>query len=434
MEYYSECRRHGARDLSLPLPPPASLCLNLTAVSRPPWLLSSDTPMNPPPLSPPPTLLRLFQVFLRLGLTAFGGPAMIAYIRELAVERERWLGKETFADGVALSQTIPGATAMQVAACVGLRTRGVAGALVSYIGFGLPAFFLMLTLSVIYGRAHTLPLVIAAFSGLQALIVAVVANAAITFGRNTLHCRQQWGIALLAALLFGMMVNPVLILLLAALLGMILLQEGHPGQTRTDKESTLPPIFRPLGLLLAGAVSGLALLALLSPGLARLALLMIKIDLFAFGGGFGSVPLMFHEIVEVRAWLDGPTFLDGIALGQFTPGPIVITATFVGYLLHGLIGAGVATVAIFCPSLLLVIGLTPYFDRLRSSSWFNRAITGVLSSFVGLLAAVTIRFALQVHWDWPHLLLATAALAALLKKVDILRVFLAGLAVSVLCL
>jgi len=383
--------------------------------------------------SSPPTLLRLFQVFLRLGLTAFGGPAMIAYIRELAVGRERWLAKETFADGVALSQTIPGATAMQVAAYVGLRTRGVAGALVSYIGFGLPAFLFMLALSMIYSRAHTLPLVIAAFSGLQALIVAVVANAAISFGRSTLHCWQHWGIALIAAIFFGMMINPVLILLLAALLGMILLQ-SHPDQAQTAKEPILPPIFRPFLLLLACAAAGLALLGFFSPDLARLALLMARIDLFAFGGGFGSVPLMFHEIVEIRSWLDGPTFLDGIALGQFTPGPIVITATFVGYLLHGLIGAGVATVAIFCPSLLLVIGLTPYFSRLRTSSWFNRAITGVLSSFVGLLLAVTIRFALQVHWDWPHLLLATAALAALLKKVDILWVFLAGVTISVLCL
>ncbi len=389
--------------------------------------------MTTPALSPPPSLLRLFQVFLRLGLTAFGGPAMIAYIRELAVGRERWLGKETFADGVALSQTIPGATAMQVAACVGLRTRGVAGALVSSIGFGLPAFFLMLTLSVIYERAHTLPLVIAAFSGMQALIVAVVANAAISFGRNTLHCWQHWGIALFAAILFSMMINPVLILLLAALLGMILLQ-GHPGPGGSARESSPPPIFRPFLLLLACTAAELALLAFFRPDLARLALLMARIDLFAFGGGFGSVPLMYHEIVEIRAWLDGPTFLDGIALGQFTPGPIVITATFVGYLLHGLTGAAVATAAIFCPSLLLVIGLTPYFDRLRTSSWFHRAITGVLSSFVGLLAAVTIRFALQVHWDGLHLLLAAGALAALLKKVDILWVFLAGGTISVLCL
>jgi len=394
---------------------------------------SANAPQPAPSLAPPPTLRRLFLVFLRLGLTAFGGPAMIAYIRERAVGREHWLTKESFADGVALSQTIPGATAMQVAAYVGLRARGVAGALASYIGFGLPAFLLMLAFSALYTRTHTLPAVIAVFSGMQALIVAVVANAAISFGRSTLPNSRHRGIALIAPLLFGLTVNPILILLLAALLAMILHRE-HPAQPLTAKQSTMPAIFGPLLWLFACALTALVLLAFFRPDLARLALLMARIDLVAFGGGFGSVPLMFHEIVEVRDWIDGKTFLDGIAMGQFTPGPIVITATFVGFLLHGLTGAGVATAAIFLPSLLLVIGLTPYFARLRASLWFNRAIAGVLSSFVGLLAAVTIRFALQVHWDAPHLLLAGAALAALLKKVDILWVFLAGAMLSILLL
>ncbi|MBU4176541.1 MAG: chromate transporter, partial [Proteobacteria bacterium] len=123
------------------------------------------------PATPSPALSRLFAVFLRLGTTAFGGPAMIAYIRELAVERELWLDQKTFRDGVALCQTIPGATAMQVAAYVGLKVRGVRGAITSYLGFGLPAFLLMTALSVLYSRTHSLPAVVAAFSGLQAIIV-----------------------------------------------------------------------------------------------------------------------------------------------------------------------------------------------------------------------------------------------------------------------
>lgn len=393
----------------------------------------TDKPQAAPSLAPPPTLGRLFLVFLRLGLTAFGGPAMIAYIRDRSVTRERWLTGETFADGVALSQTIPGATAMQVAAHVGLRSRGVAGALVSYLGFGLPAFALMLILSALYTRFHALPVVMSTFSGLQALIVAVVANATISFGRSTLHCWQNRGIALIAALFFALTVNPILILLLAALLGM-LFNRRQPAQPLTISRTDTPKVLRPLSFLLAGAAALSALLALFRPDLAQLALLMARIDLVAFGGGFGSVPLMFHEIVEVRAWIDTRTFLDGIAMGQFTPGPIVITATFVGYLLHGLIGAWVATVAIFFPSLALLIGLTPSFARLRATLWFNRAIAGVLSSFVGLLAAVTVRFALQVHWDTPHLLLAGAALVALLRKIDILWVFLAGTMLSALLL
>jgi chromate transporter len=389
-----------------------------------------------PVLSPAPTLRQLFLAFLRLGLTAFGGPAMIAYIRELAVGREKWLAKESFQGGVALCQMIPGATAMQVAAYVGLRVRGMSGAVVSYVGFGLPAFLLMLLLSVLYTRMHNLPVVMAAFSGLQALIVAVVANATVSFGRTTLTGWRQGVIALVAALLFWVTVHPLLILLLASLLGIALItvQGKQAGGKQVPLQATSPAVLRPLAALIVAAGVVLLLLAWFRPQLAGLALLMARIDLVAFGGGFASVPFMFHEIVEVRSWIDGATFLDGIALGQFTPGPIVITATFVGYLLCGLSGAVVATVSIFLPSLLLVIGVAPYFSRLRSFIWFNRAISGVLSSFVGLLATVTLRFALQVHWDGLHLLLGVAALAALLRKVDILWVVLTGTVVSVILL
>ena len=186
----------------------------------------------------------------------------------------------------------------------------------------------------------------------------------------------------------------------------------------------------PLLFFLFGSAAGLSLLFYFQKELFELAVLMSKIDLLAFGGGFVSVPLMFHEIVDARAWIDGPTFLNGIVLGQFTPGPIVITATFVGYLVYGLPGALVATVAIFLPSFLMLIGVAPWFDRVRSSPWFTRAIGGILCSFVGLLLTVTIRFALNVHWDWPHVALAAAALTALVFKLDILWVVLGGTAVS----
>jgi chromate transporter len=143
---------------------------------------------------------------------------------------------------------------------------------------------------------------------------------------------------------------------------------------------------------------------------------------------------MFHEIVEARGWMDAPTFLNGIVLGQFTPGPIVITATFVGYILHGVPGALVATLSIFTPSFLILVGVAPWFDRLRSSPWFTRAIRGILCSFVGLLFTVTLRFAGNVHWDWPHMAVGAGAFAALLIKVDLLWVVLAGAVISALAL
>lgn len=122
---------------------------------------------------------------------------------------------------------------------------------------------------------------------------------------------------------------------------------------------------------------------------------MTKIDHFAFVGGFSSVPLMFNEVVYIRGWMDGESLLDGIAR-QITRGPIVITAAFIGYMQYGLMGGIIATVAIFLPSFLIIVGMFPYHDRLRQSPWFNRAIRGILLSFVGLLLSVTIRFALNV--------------------------------------
>ena len=159
---------------------------------------------------------------------------------------------------------------------------------------------------------------------------------------------------------------------------------------------------------------------------------MMKVDLFAFGGGFASLPLMLQEVVHVRGWMDAKTFMDGIALGQVTPGPIVITAAFVGYLTHRLLGAIVAAIAIFTPSFLLLVLTAPFFNRLKGSPAFTNATHGVLASFVGLLLYVTIRFAIAVPWDLFRILLVLAALAALFKKVDLIYIVLIGAALSLL--
>jgi chromate transporter len=356
---------------------------------------------------------------------------MIAYIRTMAVEKKQWLDAETFGDGVAFCQMIPGATAMQIAAYVGLKTRRVLGAAASFIGFGLPAFLLMMTLAALYAYAHNLATVASAFSGLQAIIVAVVANATLSFGKNTLKDWRAFLVAGAAAALFGLNVSPILVILLAAVEGLLLIKPRQSKPGHASSPAQIRPNTRALLLILSVAAIGVLLLFLLNRTLFDLAVMLMRIDLFAFGGGFASVPLMLNEVVEVHHWMDSQTFMNGIVLGQITPGPIVITATFVGYLLAGPLGAVVATISIFLPSFLLVIGVSPYFDRLRTSAHFNKVIGGVLCSFVGLLLTVTIRFALNVHWDLPHIVLASAALIALLRKVDILWVVLVGTIISI---
>jgi chromate transporter len=374
----------------------------------------------------------LFLSFLKLGMTAFGGPAMVAYIGKMAVERNKWLDDVTFHDGVALCQTIPGATAMQTAAYVGLRVRGVPGAAASFIGFGLPAFCFMAILSYLYANTHDLPLVLAAFSGLRAMIVAIVANATFSFGKGTMKGPADIAIAVVAAALFAIKVNPVLVILLAACLGLVFYWRIQSEREKSAVLAARVSYRRPFALILLAAVAALAVLFAADRRLFDLAGLMLRIDLFAFGGGFASVPLMYHEIVDVRSWMDRTTFMDGIALGQVTPGPIVITATFVGYWLQGIPGTIVATASIFLPSFLMVVGIVPYYDRLRANAYFNRCISGILSSFVGLLLSVTIQFSLDVPWDASRVILASAALAALLFKVEILWVVLVGIAVSMI--
>ncbi len=328
---------------------------------------------------------------------------------------------------------IPDATAMQVSAYVGFKVRGVAGAAASFIGFGLAAFLLMVALSAFYVRSQKLPSVVAVFNGLQTIVVAIVANATLSFGRTSLKSLRDGMIAVIAAVMFALKVSPLLVILSAALLGLVLSRKNsqpdlsaHP---ETEAGSTGPFL-----IIASAALFLLAVLFFSERKLFDLAVIMSRIDLFAFGGGFASVPLMFHEIVEVRSWLDDQTFLNGIALGQVTPGPIVITATFVGYMVYGTIGSVVATISVFLPSFLIVIGVVPTLDSLRKSIYFAGVLGAILCSFVGLLLTVTFRFASGIAWDVPRALLAIAAFSALLLKTEIIWLVIVGTVVSIMFL
>ncbi len=383
--------------------------------------------------TPTPGLLGVFGSFLRLGLTAFGGPAMVAYIRQMAVEKKRWLDADAFDSGVALCQAIPGATAMQTAAYVGLRVRGVAGATASFLGFGLPAFVLMLVLSALYAHTHEIPVIASVFGGLRAIIVALVANATVSFGRSSLKHWAHVLIAAMVAALFVWEVNPFLVIVFAGLLGVAIIPAStlKPSVSFAGTRQTMSSTARPVMALVLAVVFVFLGLWITHRRLFDLAALMFRIDLFAFGGGFSSVPLMFHETVEVHRWLDGSTLLNGIVLGQVTPGPIVITATFIGYVFAGLAGGVTATIAVFMPSFLMLIAIAPYFERMQNSPVFNKIIAGTLCSFVGLLLVVTARFAQGVTWDGVHLLLAVASFVALRLKANVLWIVLIGTAFSI---
>jgi len=379
------------------------------------------------------TFSALFRAFFRLGLTAFGGPAMVAYIRQLAVREKGWLSDNSFKQGISLCQTIPGATAMQAAAYAGLRGGRPWGAVAAYLGFGLPAFILMVVLSAAYTRTHDLPAVISLFNGLQVIVVAMVANATLNFGRRYIRIPQDVFLGCLTAGFLALGGSPIIAIAVSAALGLLLYRQLHCQQE--NAAVSLDPVshwrmVRPALLLCLFAIIALLLLYLLDDELFSLAFLMVKIDFFAFGGGYASVPLMLHEIVEVQHWMSSTVLMDGIALGQITPGPIVITATFAGYLLAGIPGAVVGTISIFTPSLFLLLLVVPYFDRLQHNPVLQRALHGILVSFVGLLLAVTLRFGVALDWNFLSFLVAGCAFTALRLKVDILWVVIVGAGVS----
>ncbi len=368
-----------------------------------------------------PSVSHVFWAFLRMGVTAFGGPAMVAFIREMAVTKNGWLSKQSFQEGVAVAQTIPGATAMQTAAYVGLRLRGVAGAAAAYIGFGLPAFCFMLALSAIYSASQHSPISVSVFKGLQVAVVAIVARAAYTFGRSTMKGIWDGVIALAAAAYIIIGGNPVWTILAGAAVGLVVYKRAvASGEVASHSDSTIlrSATRQGMALLLAGSAL-LAVLFFTNRQLFDLAALMLKVDALAFGGGFASVPVMLHSVAEVNGWMTTRAFMDGIAMGQVTPGPIVITATFVGYHVAGVLGAFVATVSVFFPSFVILVLVVPRFDRLKQNPHFQCAIRGILASFVGLLLAVTVKLAIAAPWSPVSAIIGGAAFVALMLGVSV---------------
>jgi len=380
--------------------------------------------------NPPPLLIRIFISCLGLGATAYGGPAMISHIKEMAVNKNDWLKEGEFMRGLALCQLIPGATMVQMVTYTGYRVRGIWGALTAAVAFVLPAFIALLVLSAIYFRFHSLWFVEALFKGLGAIVVAIILNACITFGRSIL---KDWKVVLIAVLSFFAFFfqwNFVLIFVLAAAFGLLLRPKKSEPKAAPSGTISLEWAKEREYLvltLLAGIICLMfALSYLVNPKITDLSLDLSKIGALAFGGGFPAIPLIQYEIVDRFHWLSTKEFLDGIALGQVTPGPILITATFVGYKVSGLLGAFMATLGVFFPSFFILILLIPYHDRLKGVEKVRMMEQGVLGSFIGMLGLVLYNFGKASFVDIPRVLIAAAAFLAIYKKVSLQYILLIG--------
>ncbi len=383
-----------------------------------------------------PSLISLFLRIFKLGATAYGGPAMIAQIKETAVNRYGWVKEGEFMRGVALCQLIPGATMVQIVTYIGYRVRGIWGALTAAVAFVLPAFIALLALSAIYFRFHNLWVIQALFKGLGAIVVAIILNACITFGRSILKDWKVILIAFLSFFAFFFQWNFVLIFVLAAVAGLLLRPKkpqtkatpsgGVPLEVAKEKEYLV------LVLLAAFICVVLVFSYFIDPKITDLFLSLSKIGALAFGGGFTAIPLIQYEMVDRFHWLSTKEFLDGIALGQVTPGPILITATFVGYKAFSFLGALVATLGVFFPSFFILVLLIPYHDRLRGVEKVRMMEQGILGSFIGMLALVLYNFGRTSLVDIPRILMAAAAFFAIYKKISLPYILLAGGMLSIL--
>jgi len=237
-----------------------------------------------------PSWFELFLSFFWIGLTGFGGLAMTAHIRKHIVDKRNWLDANTFDSGLALCQVIPGAIVMQLAAYIGLKLKGIRGAVVSFIGFGLPAFLIMFILSVLYKQSQNISGVELVLSGLRVVIVAIVANAAYIFGKKNFKNMNDWVIAVIAAGLFLTKLHPFLVLLIASILGLLLTKKDSPETEKLASART----FRFFLILILVVVVCSTILFFVNKDYFILATIMLRIDLFSFGGGLAAMPIMYH--------------------------------------------------------------------------------------------------------------------------------------------
>jgi chromate transporter len=348
--------------------------------------------------------------FLGLGTWGFGGPiATVGYLQRDLVARRGWLTREDFLDGVALGQTMPGPLAAQVVMWLGFLRAGTLGALATSVAFIAPSFVLVLAVAIGYARYSGLPVVQALFAGIAPTVMAIIAIAAVKLARMTnRRDGRLWTISAVLAVVTALTGAEIAVLFIAAGLLMIVL-EAPPRWLRRR-----PTELRSVPLVPAFAVKGLAVTASLGT-LGALAWFFLKAGALTFGSGLAIVPFLRDGVVHQHHWLSDGQFLDAVAMGLITPGPVVITATFIGYLAAGWPGAVIATVAIFTPIFLGVVVPGRWFLRHRDNRQIQAFVKGATAAAAGAIAGAVVVLTRQTVTGWPAALIALVTLAVLLR-------------------
>jgi chromate transporter len=356
-----------------------------------------------------PSLAELTRTFARIGVLSFGGPAaQIALMHRVILDEKRWVDEPDYLRALSFCMLLPGPEAMQLATWIGWRLHGVAGGLIAGGLFVLPGAAVVLVLSAVYAAFGDVPLVAAVFTGIQAAVIAIVIEALIKVSRRALKTNEAMVIALLSfAALFVLALPFPLIILSAAIWGYL--------RTPAAAAGAAPPLpapdgawgasLRAAGLWLAVWLLPLAALVAAAPArLAEIGLFFSKLALLTFGGAYALLAWMAQEVVEDKGWLTLAQMMDGLALAETTPGPLILVNQFVGYMAAhqaggwtlGLAGALTALWMTFIPSFLFIFAGAPMIERLTHMPRLSGALAAITAAVVGVIANLSLWFALHV--------------------------------------
>jgi chromate transporter len=329
--------------------------------------------------------------FLKIGALSYGGAASVGIMQTEVLEKRAWIPREQFIEGLALVNTLPGPGGVQLGIFLGFTCAGWWGGVLAGLCFILPAFCILLTLTLVYHHYGALPSMRHLFYGLSPVVVGIFATSVYRLGRAAVRDRTQVLLALGSALALGLTgVGIVPTILLA----------GAVGVVRYGSRTW-------------GIAAGLVIIMLYGAYHWEIGLFFLKVGAFTFGGGLTILAFMQDQVVNHLHWLTPQQFLDGLALGQLTPGPIVMLAAFVGYAVGAIWGAVAAAVAVYLPSFILMLAVLPVMERIKRLAWMQAALQGISPAVIGMTAVAVIRMLPHAIPDLITGLLAVGTVVAM---------------------
>jgi chromate transporter len=371
-------------------------------------MMHQEDPVAEETLAGRPSLGALVRYFLYLGSLGFGGPvALVGYMQRDLVERRAWFSRDEYMKGLALSQLAPGPLAAQLAICLGYVHSRVVGATLVGLAFVVPSYLMTVGLGMLYVRYGGLTWMQAAFYGVGAAVIGIIVRAAYRLTRLTVGPdRLLWAIFAVMAIVTAWTESEIASLFI--LCGVVaLLVEAPPRWLHRAPTALWALVAWPVGpLSIPGTATSLGTLA-------QILWFFAQAGAFVFGSGLAIVPFLYGGVVQQHGWLDDRQFLDAVAVAMITPGPVVITVAFIGYLVAGQAGALLAAVGVFLPVYLFVVVPYPWFDRWSENRQVRAFVRGVTAAAAGAIAGACVVLARRAVVDVPTLALALGALALL---------------------